>query len=77
MDDDKFLKLVEKTDTFLAEIGTEFSLDPLSLSAVMMARLTWVNKEVGSIEQYSKLISSIQEKIESGVLDLEKDVKIH
>jgi hypothetical protein len=77
MDDDKFLKLVEKTDMFLAEIGTEFSLDALSMSAVVMARLTWVNKEVGSVEQYSKLISSIQEKIESGVLDLEKDVKIH
>ena len=77
MDDDKFLKLVDKTDTLLAKIGTEFSLDPISLAAVMMARLTWINKEVGSIEQYSKLISSIQEKIESGVLDLEKDVKIH
>lgn len=52
-------ELSAEVDEILAILALKYKLSPLSLSAVVNARLIWANREAGSELDFMQLLSTI------------------
>jgi len=74
--DDSQLQFVsEEIDLNITELCVKYKMSPLSLSAVMLARLIHLNNSVKSSDDLAKLLLSIGEDILNKELDLNKDLE--
>ena len=62
MNDDQLIVLTKEVDELLAAMCIKHQVSPLTLAAVLNARLIWACRETQSEEDYFKLISGIQGK---------------
>ena len=62
MTDQQLIEFTRETDLLLAALCVKHQADPLSLAAIVNARLIWMCREAQCEEQYHKLISTIQLK---------------
>ena len=62
--DDGMLKIVsDKVDLFISESCVKYKMPPLSLSAVILARLIHLNNSVKTSDDMAKLLLSVGESI--------------
>jgi hypothetical protein len=74
--DDSQLQFVsEEIDLNITELCVKYKMSPLSLSAVMLARLIHLNNSVKSSDDLAKLLLSIGEDILNKELDLNKELE--
>ena len=57
--DDVLLKLSSEVDDVIADFVNRYEIDPLSLTAVVLARLVLANEFTGSGEDFRKLMANI------------------
>ena len=62
MDDAQLVVLSREVDDLLAAICVKHQVGPLTLAAIINARLIWACRENGSEDDYHKLLHSITEK---------------
>ncbi len=62
MDDAHLIVISKEIDELLAAICVKHQIGPLSLAAIINARLIWACRENGSEDDYHKLLGSIQQK---------------
>ena len=58
MDDEMLEQLSMDVDTEILKWLTTFEIHPLNLTAVILARLTWLAKQANIEEDYLKLLES-------------------
>jgi len=61
MNDEQLIEISRGVDSYLSTLLVKYSVTPLSLAAILMARAMLLNKEAGSIEDFLKLLSSISQ----------------
>jgi len=64
MEDDKLSKIAFEIDDVISNLITKYDIDPLSFSAIILARLVRANDFVGSGEDF-RLIAANIPKIKS------------
>lgn len=57
--DDVLLKLSSEVDDIIANLVKRYQIDPLSLTAVILARLVLANDFLGSGDDFRKLLADI------------------
>ena len=57
--DDVLLKLSSEVDDVIADFVNRYQIDPLSVTAVILARLVLANEFTGSGEDFRKLMANI------------------
>ena len=57
--DDVLLKLSSEVDDFIADFVNRYQIDPLSLTAVILARLVLANDFLGSGDDFRKLMANV------------------
>ncbi len=57
--DDVLLKLSSEVDDIIADLVKRYQIDPLSLTAVILARLVLANDFLGSGDDFRKLLADI------------------
>ena len=57
--DDVLLKLSSEVDDIIADLVNRYQMNPLSLTAVVLARLVLANEFTGSGEDFRKLMANI------------------
>jgi hypothetical protein len=57
--DDVLLKLSSEVDDVIADLVNRYQIDPLSVTAVILARLVLANEFTGSGEDFRKLMANI------------------
>ena len=57
--DDVLLKLSSEVDDIIADFVNRYQIDPLSVTAVILARLVLANEFTGSGEDFRKLMANI------------------
>ena len=62
MTDEQLIAVTHEVDDLLAALSIKHQITPLSLAAIFNARLIWACREVGSEDDYHKLLSTIQNK---------------
>jgi hypothetical protein len=60
--DDKLEEIAFKVDDIIMGLITEYKLDPLTLTSIILARLVLANDFVGSGVEFRNLIANISEK---------------
>jgi hypothetical protein len=61
MNDAQLIEISRGVDSYLSTLLVKYSVTPLSLAAILMARAMILNKEAGSTEDFLKLLSSISQ----------------
>jgi len=64
MEDDKLSKIAYEIDDVISNLITKYNIDPLSFSAILLARLVRANDFVGSGDEF-RLIAANIPKIKS------------
>ena len=62
MTDNELIVITREMDDLLAAFSIKHQIAPLSLAAVINARLIWACRETGCEDDYHKLLSTIQTK---------------
>ena len=57
--DDVLLKLSSEVDDIIADLVKRYQIDPLSLTAVILARLVLANDFLGSGDDFRKLLANV------------------
>jgi hypothetical protein len=57
--DDVLLKLSSEVDDIIADLVSRYEIDPLSLTAVILARLVLANDFFGSGNDFRKLMANV------------------
>ena len=61
LNDENLIEISRGVDSYLSTLLVKYSVTPLSLAAILMARAMVLNKEAGSTEDFLKLLSSISQ----------------
>jgi hypothetical protein len=72
MNDAQLIEISRGVDSYLSTLLVKYSVTPLSLAAILMARAMVLNKEAGSTEDFLKLLSSISQDP-----PMQKNEKVH
>ena len=72
LNDEKLIEISRGVDSYLSTLLVKYEVTPLSLAAVLLARVMVLNKEAGSTEDFLKLLSSI-----SRDPPMQKNEKVH
>jgi hypothetical protein len=72
MNDSQLIEISRGVDSYLSTLLVKYSVTPLSLAAVLLARTMVLNKEAGSTEDFLKLLSSISQDP-----PMQKNEKVH
>ena len=59
MDDKLLLDVSRDIDNIISMVGTKYEIDALSLSSIILARLMWINREVGYESDFRKLLAAV------------------
>lgn len=62
MTDNELMVITREMDDILAAFSIKHQIPPLSLAAIINARLIWACRETGTEDDYHKLLSTIQTK---------------
>lgn len=62
MTDDQLIVITREMDDLLAAFSLKHQIAPLSLAAVINARLIWACRQTGCEDDFHKLLSTIQTK---------------
>jgi hypothetical protein len=62
MNDAQLIEISRGVDNYLYQLMKDYEVTPLSLAAVLLARAMVLNKEVGSAEDFTKLLVSVVQK---------------
>ena len=57
--DDSLLKLSSEIDDIIADVVKRYKIDPLSVTAVILARLVLANDYAGSGDDFRKLLANV------------------
>jgi len=57
--DDVLMKLSYEVDDIIADLVKRYQMDPLSLTAVILARLVLANDYAGSGDDFRKLLANV------------------
>jgi hypothetical protein len=74
IDDNDLLDVSKEVDDMLIGLATTYKMDPLSLSAVLLARMVHLNRLVDGQDDLAKLFLSIGNSIVNKELDKPKNV---
>jgi hypothetical protein len=74
---DNLITVVSEVDEFILHLAIKNSLSPLTVTAVVLARLVWLNKQAGSTDDMVKLLEDVCQKIENKELDEEVSQRLH
>jgi hypothetical protein len=74
IDDKDLLDISKEVDDMLMGLATTYKMDPLSLSAVLLARMVHLNRLVDGQDDLAKLFLSIGNSIMNKELDKPKNV---
>ena len=74
---DNLITVVSEVDEFILHLTIKNSLSPLTVTAVVLARLVWLNKQAGSTDDMVKLLEDVCQKIENKELDEEVSQRLH
>jgi hypothetical protein len=77
MKDDFLVGAVSEVDEFLLHLCITSKLSPLTATAVILARLVWLNKQAGSTGDLVKLMEDICQKIENKEFDDDISKQLH
>jgi hypothetical protein len=77
MEDNNFIGIVSEVDEFVMHLFIKNELSPLNGTAIILARLIWLNKQAGTTEDLVKLLENVREKIENKELDNEVSQRLH
>jgi len=72
LNDENLIEISRGVDSYLSTLLVKYSVTPLSLAAILMARAMVLNKEAGSTEDFLKLLSSISQDP-----PMQKNEKVH
>ena len=72
LNDVNLIEISRGVDSYLSTLLVKYSVTPLSLAAVLLARAMVLNKEAGSTEDFLKLLSSISQDP-----PMQKNEKVH
>ena len=59
MTDDQLIEISRNVDEYISSLLMKYDMTALSLTAVLLARAMVLNKEVGSSEDFAKLLVSV------------------
>jgi hypothetical protein len=59
MTDDQLIQISRNVDDYISSLLMKYDMSALSLTAVLLARAMVLNKEVGSSEDFAKLLVSV------------------
>jgi len=59
MTDDQLIEISRNVDEYISSLLMKYDMSALSLTAVLLARAMVLNKEVGSSEDFAKLLVSV------------------
>ena len=62
MTDNELVQVTREIDNVLAAISLKYQIPPLSIAAIVNARLIWACRETGTEDDYHKLLNTIQSK---------------
>lgn len=62
MEDAKLMVVIKEIDDLLTNVCVKHEISPLSLAAIINARLIWACKEGGLEHDFFKLLETISEK---------------
>jgi len=62
MTDNELMVITREMDDILAAFSIKHQISPLSLAAIINARLIWACRDTGMEDDYHKLLSTIQTK---------------
>jgi hypothetical protein len=77
MEDNNFIGIVSEVDEFVMHLFIKNELSPLNGTAIILARLIWLNKQAGTTEDLVKLLENVSEKIENKELNDEVSQRLH
>jgi hypothetical protein len=77
IDDKDLLDVSKEIDDMLFGISTTYKMDPLSVSAITLARLIHLNNIVDGQDDLAKLLLSIGDSIVNRELELDKPKNVH
>jgi hypothetical protein len=63
IEEDEVVKMATNVDRVLQELMADYRIHPLSLSAVMLARLSHLNNVVGTTDEFIQLTKESIEQI--------------
>jgi hypothetical protein len=59
LNDEKLIEISQGVDSYLSTLLVKYSVTPLSLAAILLARTMVLNKEAGSMDDFMKLMVSV------------------
>jgi hypothetical protein len=59
LNDEKLIEISQGVDSYLSTLLVKYSVTPLSLAAILLARAMVLNKEAGSMDDFMKLMVSV------------------
>jgi hypothetical protein len=59
MNDEQLIEISRNVDDYISSLLMKYDMTALSLTAVLLARAMVLNKEVGSAEDFTKLLVSV------------------
>ena len=74
---DGLIGVVAEIDEIIMHLAIKNRMAPLTITAIVLARLVWLNKRAGTTENLVKLMEDVCQKIESKELDEEISKMIH
>ena len=74
IDDNDLVDISKEVDDMLIGLSTTYKMDPLSLSAVLLARMVHLNRLVDGQDDLAKLFLSIGNSIMNKELDKPQNV---
>ena len=74
---DGLIGVVAEIDEIIMHLAIKNRMAPLTITAIVLARLVWLNKQAGTTENLVKLMEDVCQKIESKELDEEISKMIH
>lgn len=60
---DKLEQIAYEVDNYIAALAIKYEIDPLSLTAIILARIVMTNDYAGSGDDFRKLLSVIPPKM--------------
>jgi hypothetical protein len=76
-DDVKLGGIVAEVDEFLLNFTTKNKIVPLTLTAIVLARLILLNKAAGEMDDLTKLLESVADSIDNKELDIPTNKSLH
>ena len=59
LNDENLIEISQGVDSYLSTLLVKYSVTPLSLAAILLARTMVLNKEAGSMDDFMKLMVSV------------------